>query len=279
MNLLINEIKDYVKTRLDEYTNTSDAAIIDADQTTEDIDRIIETVAVPAVRKIHLDAPNVLLNEGKSIENALTPIPLVISATSVVVTPQRLNFSAKGGTKEATVKTNYSYTIQTGEGIPTSFGFGYYMYEQAVPADFMRLVSLKMADWDRPIQTLVNEDSAEYHQQRNKYLMGTPRKPIGALVRRDGNTTMELYSCSSSAASLDYGKYIPEPKIENNYIWIAKALKVPCLNQIVAETFRSFGEFQKAAVFESMAAQPFYIDPDYARLNPVQGERINSINN
>lgn len=286
MNLYISDIKNYVKTCLDEMSNTSDAALLSNDQTSEELDTIIVNAIVPAVRKIHLDAPNVLLKEGKTIDSHLTPIPLVISESSVVVTPQRVEFSSKGGTKNVTVRTAESYSIETAEDTPSSdVEFKYHMYEQSLPKDFMRLVSLKMVDWDRPIQTLVNEDSAEYHKQRNKYLMGTPRRPIGALVRRDGGATMELYSCSSNSASLDYGTYIPEPAlpvpiIDNSSIWIAgDAMRYPCLNQITANVLRSLGEFQKAALYESMAVQPFYIDPDYARLNPVNSERINSINN
>lgn len=281
-NLTVSEIKDYVKTCLDEMSNTSDAALVTNDQSAEELDTIIVNAIVPSVRKIHLDAPNVLLKEGKHMDNHVIPIPLVISESSVTVTPRRVEFSAKGGEKKVVVRTDENFVITTGTGTPSELAFNYYMYEQTLPAKFMRLVSLKMTDWDRPINTLVNEDSAEYHKQRNKYLMGTPRRPIGALVRRDGGSIMELYSSSSSSASLDYGLYIPEPDIDvnKNEIWIAgDTMKYPCLNQITANVLRSLGEFQKAVVYEGMAVQPFYIDPDYARLNPINSERINSINN
>jgi hypothetical protein len=33
---------------------------------------------------------------------------------------------------------------------------------------------------------------------------------------------------------------------------------------------------QEAALYDRMAVQSFYIDPDYARLNPPVGERFNT---
>lgn len=278
--LSVSEIKDYVKNSLDEYSNTSDASF--ADEAVEDLERIIDNSIVPAVRKIHLDAPNVLLKEGVNMDKiSLTPIQLDgLSDTDLMVSTSGLEFGTEGGEKLVTIDTESSYTITTSTEATRGYsGNGVYMYEMEVPYNFLRLVSLRMSDWHRAIQTLINEDSVEYHRQNNKYLRGTPDKPVGVLLRRAGKTVIALYTSTSDSEFLDYGYYIPEPVIdENDNVWISPTLKYPCLNQIVADTLRSLGEFQKASLFDNKAVQPFYIDPDYARLNPPCGERFNTTN-
>ena len=77
-----------------------------------------------------------------------------------------------------------------------------------------------------------------------------------------------------------YGQYVPEPLLMNSnndkVVDICEPLEFPCLNQITANVLRSIGRAQEAALYDRMAVQPFYIDPDYARLNPPIGERFNT---
>lgn len=242
--LLYSNIKEYVKAKLDEIANNDDAQLVAGSQAVEDLDKEIETAVLPSVRKIHLDAPNVLLKGGVTF-GQVSLTPLQITGTDLY----KMSFAAPSQT-----------------------------------STFMRLVTLKMSDWKRPIQTLVAEDSAEYHKQQNIYLMGTPSRPVGALVHGNGVGTIELYSCSSGSATLS-GQYIPEPEkadvtdggvVVDHSVQIIPTLKYPCLNQITAEVLRSLGRHQEAAVYEQLAVQPFRIDPDWARLNPIASERFNN---
>lgn len=239
LSLYFSDIKHYVKARLDELSNNEDAMLVANDQAVEDLEKEIEAAIIPSVRKIHLDAPNVLLKNG-------------VAFSQITV-----SFSAISGTD-------------------------YYKGYFAVPSQtstFMRLITLKMSDWSRPIQTLVAEDSAEYRKQQNPYLMGTPQRPVGALVHGNGVGVIEMYSCSSSSASLS-GQYVPEPEMDTDgtgdYVSIIPTLQTPCLEQITAEVLRSIGRHQEAVLHEQLALQPFRIDPDWARLNPPNGERFNS---
>ena len=235
LSLYFSDIKHYVKARLDELSNNEDAMLVANDQAVEDLEKEIEAAIIPSVRKIHLDAPNVLLKDGYPLEK----FPCYCEQTGrddeeemvLIVEPKTLIFPPDGGTQNVIVRTVPSWEVEVNDGEPTrQLALEYYKYFLVLPQDFLRLVTLQMSDWDRPIQTLVNEDSAEY------------------VLTYNGD----------------------------KYTSICEPLKYPCLNQITAHVLRSIGRVQEAAQYDRMAVQPFYIDPDYARLNPPVGERFNT---
>lgn len=287
--LYFSDIKAYVKAKLDELSNNEDAMLVASDQAVEDLEKEIEAAVLPSVRKIHLDAPNVLLRDGKLFDKDSIPFPVyedIGRDSDFIVSPQTLVFSPEGGTQNVMVKAGGSWSVEVGEGKPdVELMEGTFKYLMRVPDDFLRLITLWMDDWERPIQTLVNEDSAEYHKQKNHYLRGTHKKPVGALVRYLQTSSqppvsvsfIELYSCTSNVALLKSGQYYPEPRIiSDDHVLICEPLKFPCLNQITANVLRGIGRAQEAALYDQLAVQPFYIDPDYARLNPLVGERFNA---
>ena len=283
LSLYFNDIKQYVKARLDELSNNEDAMLVSDSQSVEDLDKEIEASVVPSVRKIHLDAPNVLLRDGRPLEKfpCYCENAEIVDNDVLVVEPRTLIFSPDGGTQNVIVRTAPSWTVEVAEGERTrQLSLEYYKYFLVLPNDFMRLVTLQMSDWSRPIQTLVNEDSAEYRKQRNRFLRGTNTKPIGALVHQNGIAMAELYSCTSNMATMMFGQYVPEPSAfsynNDSYVNVCEPLKFPCLNQITANVLRGIGRTQEAALYDRLAVQPFYIDPDYARLNPPVGERFNA---
>lgn len=282
--LYFSDIKAYVKARMDELSNNDDAFLISSDGSVEDLEKEIEAAILPSVRKIHLDAPNVLLRDGMPLEK----YPCYCETMDdeevervIVVEPKTLIFPPEGGTQNVVVRTEPNWEVDVDEGEPErQLALEYYKYFLVLPDDFLRLITLQMSDWSRPIQTLVNEDSAEYRKQTNRYLRGTNTKPIGALVHQNGVAMAELYSCASNMATMMFGQYVPEPAAYtyngDKYVSICEPLKYPCLNQITAHVLRSIGRNQEAVQYDRMAVQPFYIDPDYARLNPPIGERFNT---
>lgn len=281
--LYLSDIKAYVKSRLDELSNNDDAMLVSGSQSVEDLDKEIEGAVIPSVRKMHLDAPNVLLKDGYAM-NKLTCYCETAGRSEdevLSVEPKTLIFTPEGGTINVIVRTVPSWTVEVEEGEPArQLQLESYKYFLVLPDDFLRLVTLQMSDWNRPIQTLVNEDSAEYRKQTNRYLRGTNTKPIGALVHQNGVPVAELYSCVTNMATIMFGQYVPEPVLYtyngDQYVSICEPLKFPCLNQITANVLRGIGRVQEAALYDRMAVQPFYIDPDYARLNPPVGERFNA---
>lgn len=280
--LSYSDIFHYVKAKLDEISNNEDAMLVASDQAVEDLEKEIESAVLPSVRKMHLDAPNVLLKDGELFDEKCQPFAEYgrDEGNALDVNPQTLIFPPEGGTMNVVVRTVPSWEVDVQEGQPDrQLHMQSYKYLMQLPGDFLRLITLQMSDWERPIQTLVNEDSAEYRKQTNRYLRGTNTKPVGALVHQSGYPFLELYSCTSNVEVMMYGQYVPEPTKFGNgdtaYVKICEPLRYPCLNQITANVLRGIGRAQEAALYDRMAVQPFYIDPDYARLNPPIGERFN----
>jgi hypothetical protein len=283
-DLSYSNIFHYVKAQLDELSNNDDAMLVASDQAVEDLEKEIEASMLQSVRTIHLDAPNVLLRDGVPFDEKHQPFVEYgrdEEEYELVVEPNQLIFSPDGGSINVVVRTVPSWTVSVNEGEPTrQLQLQSYTYLLMLPDNFLRLITLQMDDWERPIQTLVNEDSAEYRKQSNKYLRGTYKKPIGAIVHQSGYPFIRLFSCTTNMASLMYGQYVPEPTKygdgDSAYVKICEPLRYPCLNQITANVLRGIGRAQEAALYDRMAVQPFYIDPDYARLNPPIGERFNT---
>lgn len=283
--LLVEDIKHYVKAKLDEFSNNEDAMLVADDQAVNDLDKQILSAIIPSVRKMHLQAPNVLLKGGLSIAE-YPKYQLWCEATEsnpqLIVEPPTLTFPASGGVQNAFVRTIMNWQVTVTDTVPVVFEQSLFKYYIVLPDDFLRLVTLQLSDWKRPIETLCTEDSAEYRKQMNKYLRGTPNKPFGALTHKQGFPNIaELFSSYTNQSELLFGLYVPIPNIKTDvysrdYIEICEPLEYPCLNKITADVLRSIGEVQKAAIYDQLAVEPFYIDPEYARLNPVSGERFNT---
>lgn len=77
-------------------------------------------------------------------------------------------------------------------GTPMSSGakYGYI----PLPADYIRLVELKMEDWARAVTQLELPDSPLARRQTNKYLRGGTQKPVAVLGSRNGGAVIEYYS-------------------------------------------------------------------------------------
>jgi hypothetical protein len=278
--LFLSNIIAYVKARLDELSNNDDALLVASDQAVEDLEKEIEAVVVPSVRKIHLDAPNILLRDGLSLEKCNTVFVQIDGNGEFRVEPQVLYFPWEGGSQDVSVWTDKSWTTDIDDNPVQNYVTGQYVCFLEIPNDFLRLITLKMNDWGRPIQTFVGEDSVEYRKQQNKYLRGTPRKPIGVLTHgASGVPVAELFTCTNNSPNQVRGQYYPEPWVYGSFdgdcVDICQPLEYPCLHQITANVLRGLGRVQEAMMYEQMAVQPFRIDPDWARLNPIASERFN----
>ena len=149
------------------------------------------------------------------------------------------------------------------------------MYWFEVPDNFMRLVSLKTNDWDRPVQTLISEDSVEYRRQRNKYLRGTPRNPVAAIRHGVGNKRIiELYTITPDVTARIYDfSFVPEITSDPTGIGICPKLRQACLYSITAEVMRCLNETQRAQMYDALAAQSLNPTSDAERTYPLNGEK------
>lgn len=153
-----------------------------------------------------------------------------------------------------------------------------------LPDNFLRLVSVKVAQWDRPTQTLVAEDSVEYRKQKNKYLRGTRHNPVAAIVHavNSGGAVgyaIELYPYSwlyDPPMSLQM-LYVPELQMLGNggtEFTICPKLEQACMYAITAEVARNFSMGDSAKMFDALAGQALDPTADGLRLYPVAGEKV-----
>lgn len=70
------------------------------------------------------------------------------------------------------------------------------IYVNLLNAEFVRLISLQMEDWDLPVTEAFYSDDARYKQQSNHILRGTPKRPIVFIC--DGGKTLEFYSSTTN---------------------------------------------------------------------------------
>jgi len=87
-----------------------------------------------------------------------------------------------------------------------------------LPSNFLRLAQIKMADWQRTLETAITPQNPQYKLQGNEYLRGGIVKPVVVLTWRVSGgvptRTLEYYSVDSSHA-IDKLLYITEQKAED----------------------------------------------------------------
>lgn len=84
--------------------------------------------------------------------------------------------------------------------------------------NFLRFVSLKMADWKREVTEPITSKDKRYRVQRNKYTRGGIAKPVAVFSYRtitgEQKRVIEYYSVDTSHA-IDWFYYIQETAAEN----------------------------------------------------------------
>lgn len=84
--------------------------------------------------------------------------------------------------------------------------------------NFLRLVSLKMNDWNREVTQAITTADRRYSVQRNKYTRGRTQKPVAVFMTKtiggEQKRVIEYYSVDGSHA-IEYLYYIQETKAED----------------------------------------------------------------
>ena len=111
-----------------------------------------------------------------------------------------------------------------------------------LPADFVRLAELKMADWARPVTELHPPGSPVALRQSNKWLRAKNNKPVAILSNRKVTTgnppittnpsVIEYYSIKSSHAVSRF-MYIKKEVAENIPEWLQDALCWICASKVL----------------------------------------------
>lgn len=77
-----------------------------------------------------------------------------------------------------------------------------------LPSDFIRLVGIRLSSWNSAKSSAVPEDSPEYRMQSNKWVCGSPSRPVVALVSNGSSRVLELYKAMSSRDTLKSFTYV-----------------------------------------------------------------------
>lgn len=146
--------------------------------------------------KVKLDE---LIPEGEGVQfslettpNISNPLDLFINSLLDECTKNTLMLApihVLSGTPETVTPTAYSSVTTHND-----YGTGWF----PLPTGYLRLVSFKMTDWERPVIIPISTASKLYLKQKNKYLRGGLSKPVAAITWRNnsgaGQKIMEYFS-------------------------------------------------------------------------------------
>jgi hypothetical protein len=121
-----------------------------------------------------------------------------------------------------------------------------------LPTDFLRLVGIRLSSWKTSVNRLVEEHSPEYMMQSNRFLCGTPERPVAALVHTMTGKQIELYKAASEKDSLKSFVYIPSLPDGFGSVEISDQTADAFIYYIAALTLVTFRE-EAAANFMSVA--------------------------
>ena len=150
----------------------------ESDEDTLKLDELIESKIADGVRFVYRHAPLQLLGTGTKLGNATVKL-----------------YKANG--EEETSEK------------PTSLCKGVL----EMPADFLRLIHLKMSDWAYGVSEGISADDPRYAVQHSRYgIKGSPERPVIAIIDRIGTVetgslkTIELFTTQSKTIDCSYLK-------------------------------------------------------------------------
>lgn len=123
-----------------------------------------------------------------------------------------------------------------------------YVFELSLKnLSFMRLITIKMGQWERPGKIITEED-AEYQWQSSRWsgIHGNPQKPIAAIVQGEDGLCLELYSCTSPTATIEKGTYLKIPSVSSGKISLCPKLKDAIVYMAAYLTCITLGDQQTA---------------------------------
>lgn len=116
-----------------------------------------------------------------------------------------------------------------------------------VPDDFLRLVSLKMKEWNRSVTVVAGEGSDIELMQRNRYTRGTAMKPVCVTAfDASGKKVLEFFG---KGTVVERALYMPIPAVENGYLPISRLLRQAIVRRTAGLVLLSRGETERAAAF------------------------------
>ena len=136
---------------------------------------------------------------------------------------------------------------------------GYYVGEMVLPADMLRILSVKVEGWNRPAEIISESDDA-YKYQNFKYgVRGNPERPIAAIVHTANGKSIELYTSKKNDATLKF-IYVKVPSITTEQkISLPSVLKDSIIYMAGYLTCISLGDTDTASKFIEVARKLAHI--------------------
>lgn len=126
-----------------------------------------------------------------------------------------------------------------------------------LPDDYLRLLSVKLSDWQRPAR-IISETDPEYAWQSSRYLgvKGNPDRPVAALVRYPEGLCVECYSSiGGEEVTLERGLYVREPEIVGDCIDLPFRLVGSIIRMIASMACLTLGDATTASLMERRAME------------------------
>ena len=136
---------------------------------------------------------------------------------------------------------------------------GYYVGKMVLPTDMLRILSVKVEDWNRPA-TIISESDDAYKYQNCKYgVRGNPERPVAAIVHTPNGKSIELYTSKKQDATLAF-IYVQVPSITTEQkISLPSVLKDSILYMAGYLTCISLGDTDTASEFIGVARKLAHI--------------------
>lgn len=125
-----------------------------------------------------------------------------------------------------------------------------------LPDDFLRLVVLKMSDWERPVYEVITAADPLYQLQHSRYkgLRGNVQKPVVVFVNRQEGKALEFYSCNSQAAYMQQGLYVPQPSLDaDGGIDISERCYDAAIYMAASLVFLTIGDAEKSRAMSELS--------------------------
>lgn len=115
---------------------------------------------------------------------------------------------------------------KTFDGLNTAWAEtnGAYVGTVYLPSDMIRLLDVKVSDWNRSAEIITEEDDAYKIQSSRFGVRGNPERPIAALIHNSGNRYLELFTSKSNTATVSL-TYVGMPFISEGNIDLPETLK------------------------------------------------------
>lgn len=137
----------------------------------------------------------------------------------------------------------------------------------SIPDDFLRLVGLKLAGWNRGVSMVYNKGSEIDYIQRNKYTRGTSIKPICVFSHMDdGSRCLEYFVAAKNSDgsynhTIEHYHYVPLPSIEQTedgeYVSFPNLLSFAIVNYCAGLVLTSRGDQANGNNFIALAQNSF----------------------